>query len=91
MLQALRALLDGLDSQRRDLVVGRITLQCTWVELGKRLGIHPRMAQRRCDATLAELRQRAAAWESEAPGLRTAPEQLPEPGPAAPPSGSASR
>lgn len=91
MRQALRAWMDGLSSQRRDLVLGRITLQCTWVELGERLGIHPRMAQRRCDATLAELRQMAAAWENQAPALRTAPVPIPAPGPAGPPPGSAGR
>ncbi|MFM7268068.1 MAG: sigma-70 family RNA polymerase sigma factor [Cyanobium sp.] len=91
MRQALRAWMGGLNSQRRDLLLGRITLECTWVELGERLGIHPRMAQRRCDATLAELRQLAAAWETQAPALRTAAEPLPEPAPAVPPPGSAGR
>ncbi len=91
MRQALRAWMEGLSSQRRDLVLGRITLQCTWVELGERLGIHPRMAQRRCDATLAELRQMAAAWENQAPALRTAPAPIPAPAPAEPPPGSAGR
>lgn len=60
----LKARLNELDPMRRELLEGRLNLDCTWVELGQRLGIHPRMAQRRCDATLAELRREAAAWQA---------------------------
>lgn len=59
----LEAQMAGLDSQRRDLVQDRLLLNCTWVELGRRHNIHPRMAQRRCEATLEELRRAAAAWQ----------------------------
>jgi hypothetical protein len=34
------------------------------VELGRQLGIHPRMAQRRCDATMHELRLAAERWQA---------------------------
>jgi RNA polymerase sigma-B factor len=58
----LRQRLAALDPQRRALLEGRLRLGCTWVELGHRLGIHPRMAQRRCDATLADLQEAARRW-----------------------------
>ena len=58
----LRQRLATLDPQRRALLEGRLRLGCTWVELGHRLGIHPRMAQRRCDATLAQLQEEARRW-----------------------------
>lgn len=57
--------LAALEPTRRELVEGRLNQNCTWVELGQRLGIHPRMAQRRCDATLAELRAAATLWRQE--------------------------
>jgi len=59
----LRGQLASLDPLRRELVEGRLNQGCTWVELGQRLGIHPRIAQRRCDAALAELRKAAATWQ----------------------------
>jgi hypothetical protein len=59
------------------------------VELGQRLGIHPRMAQRRCDATLACLRRAAIAWQ--ASGCLSPGSAAPGPGPAVPPGGSAGR
>jgi RNA polymerase sigma-B factor len=58
----LRAQLATLDPPIRDLLVGRLQLGCTWVELGQRLGWHPRMAQRRFDAALAGLRDAAQQW-----------------------------
>jgi RNA polymerase sigma-B factor len=58
----LRQRLAALDPQRRALLEGRLRLGGSWVELGRQLGIHPRMAQRRCDAALAELQQAARAW-----------------------------
>lgn len=50
-----------LDPPMRLLLTGRLLMGCTWVELGGQLGMHPRMAQRRCLATLARLQ--AAAQE----------------------------
>ena len=58
----------ALDPMRRQLVEGRLRLGCTWVELGRQLGIHPRMAQRRCDATMHELRQAAERWQASRDG-----------------------
>lgn len=58
----LRSQLVALDPPIRDLLVGRLQLGCTWVELGQRLGWHPRMAQRRFDAALAGLRDGAKQW-----------------------------
>jgi len=54
----------ALDPMRRELVDGRLRLGCTWVELGRQLGIHPRMAQRRCDATVHELQLSAERWRA---------------------------
>ena len=54
----------ALDPTRRQLVEGRLRLGCTWVELGQQLGIHPRMAQRRCDATVHELRLATERWRA---------------------------
>jgi RNA polymerase sigma-B factor len=66
--------LEGLDPQRRALLVGRLQQGCTWVELGRRLGIAPRMAQRHCDATLQQLQQEARHWgEAQASGQRPLP------------------
>jgi RNA polymerase sigma-B factor len=61
----LKQQLASLDPGRRQLLDGRLRLGCTWVELGRQLGIHPRMAQRRCDAALAELQQAAARWQAD--------------------------
>ena len=58
----LRSQLAALDPAIRELLVGRLQLGCTWVELGQRLGWHPRMAQRRFDAALAGLRDGAQQW-----------------------------
>ena len=58
----LRSQLAALDPAIRDLLVGRLQLGCTWVELGQQLGWHPRMAQRRFDAALAGLRDGAQRW-----------------------------
>jgi RNA polymerase sigma-B factor len=82
----LRGQLASLDPLRRELVEGRLNQGCTWVELGQRLGIHPRMAQRRCDAALAELRKAAAAWEVNR--LLSPAPAPPAPGPAPQPKGS---
>ncbi|MEB3260372.1 MAG: sigma-70 family RNA polymerase sigma factor [Cyanobacteriota bacterium] len=58
----LRRQLRDLDPLQRELVINRVLLDCTWVELGQRLGLHPRMAERRCNAALRQLRTRAEAW-----------------------------
>jgi len=58
----LRSQLAALDPAIRELLVGRLQLGCTWVELGQQLGWHPRMAQRRFDAALAGLRDGAQQW-----------------------------
>lgn len=58
----LRSQLAALDPPIRELLVGRLQLGCTWVELGQQLGWHPRMAQRRFDAALAGLRDGAQQW-----------------------------
>ncbi|KEF42728.1 MAG: hypothetical protein ER33_04095 [Cyanobium sp. CACIAM 14] len=60
--QWLRQQLEALDPQLRELLVGRIQVGCTWVELGRKLGMPPRQAQRRCDAALDRLRRAALAW-----------------------------
>jgi RNA polymerase sigma-B factor len=62
----------ALDPMRRQLVEGRLRLGCTWVELGRQLGIHPRMAQRRCDATVHELQLAAERWRAARDGAETA-------------------
>ena len=57
----LRQRMQGLDGASRTLLRGRFQLGCTWVELGRELGIPPRQAQRRCLALQDRLRQEAAA------------------------------
>lgn len=58
----LRRQLRAMDPLQRALVRGRVLLGCTWVELGRELGIHPRMAERRCNAALRQLRTEAETW-----------------------------
>ena len=58
----LRRQLRAMDAPQRDLVLGRVLLGCTWVELGRELGLHPRMAERRCNAALRQLRTQAETW-----------------------------
>ena len=74
----LRQQLDDLEPGLRVLVVGRIHTGCTWVELGRQLGIPARQAQRRCTAVLDRLQREGLAWNREprepdgvpVPGLR---------------------
>jgi RNA polymerase sigma-B factor len=67
----LRRQLRAMDPLQRDLVRGRVLLSCTWVELGRELGIHPRMAERRCNAALRQLRTEAETWgQGRAPALK---------------------
>lgn len=61
----LRHQLDGLAPELRDLLTGRLLQGCSWVELGRSLGISPRMAQRRHDAALVRLQEAAHEWGRE--------------------------
>ncbi|MEB3334654.1 MAG: sigma-70 family RNA polymerase sigma factor [Cyanobacteriota bacterium] len=58
----LRRQLNAMEPLQRDLLLGRVLLGCTWVELGRQLGLHPRMAERRCNAALRQLREAADRW-----------------------------
>ena len=83
--------LAALDPRERELLVGRLDGGCTWVELGRQLGIPARQAQRRHDAALDRLRRAAHAWRQE---LLSPPPQAataPAPSPAGPPAGSGAR
>jgi RNA polymerase sigma-B factor len=57
--------LAALTPQLRALLLGRQLAGSTWVELGRELGIHPRMAQRRHDASLAQLQEAARRWRTQ--------------------------
>jgi RNA polymerase sigma-B factor len=61
----LRRQLAALDPRERELLVGRLQVGCTWVELGRQVGMAPRQAQRRCDAVLDRLRRDALAWREQ--------------------------
>lgn len=63
----LRQQLDALAPELRDLLTGRLLQGCSWVELGRSLGISPRMAQRRHDAALVRLQEAARDWSREQP------------------------
>lgn len=90
--QWLRQQLAELDPRERQLLVGRIDVGCTWVELGRQLGMPARQAQRRCDAVLDRLRRAALAWRQQALSPPQAPEATaPDPWPAGPPAGSGAR
>ena len=66
----LRRQLSAMEPLQRELVLGRVLLGCTWVELGRQLGLHPRMAERRCSAVLRQLRTDAERWgQGMAPAL----------------------
>ncbi|MEB3316530.1 MAG: sigma-70 family RNA polymerase sigma factor [Cyanobacteriota bacterium] len=54
--------LSALDPSLRELLLGRVLQGCTWVELGRERGLHPRMAERRCNAALRQLRMEAESW-----------------------------
>jgi RNA polymerase sigma-B factor len=89
--QWLRQQLADLDPRDRELLVGRIDVGCTWVELGRQLGMPARQAQRRCDAVLDRLRRAALAWRQQALSPPRAPATAPGPWPAGPPAASAAR
>ena len=61
-LQWLRSQLQGLAPGERELLLGRLHLGCSWVELGRRLGLAPRQAQRRCCGLLRRLQAAAERW-----------------------------
>ena len=63
-LRWLQQRLRNLDPVQRELIEGRVMVGCTWVELGHRLGMAPRQAQRRCTAALAQLSREAERWRS---------------------------
>jgi RNA polymerase sigma-B factor len=58
----LRLQLDALPQELRELLTGRLLQGCSWVELGRSLGLSPRMAQRRHAAALARLQEAARDW-----------------------------
>jgi RNA polymerase sigma-B factor len=58
----LRQQLDALPPELRELLTGRLLQGCSWVELGRNLGLSPRMAQRRHAAALARLQEAARDW-----------------------------
>ncbi len=72
----LRGQLHDLDPLQRDLVLARVLVGCSWVELGRKHGLHPRMAERRCSAALKQLR---ASAQSCCPGKSTGPGGSPHP------------
>jgi RNA polymerase sigma-B factor len=89
--QWLRQQLAELDPRERELLVGRIDVGCTWVELGRQLGMPARQAQRRCDAALDRLRRAALAWRQQALSPAQATATAPAPSPAGPPAASGAR
>jgi RNA polymerase sigma-B factor len=58
----LRHQLNHLDPLQRELLLGRLVVGCTWVELGRQHGLHPRMAERRCNGALRHLQALAEGW-----------------------------
>jgi RNA polymerase sigma-B factor len=89
--QWLRQQLADLDPRERELLLGRIAVGCTWVELGRQLGIPARQAQRRCDAALDRLRRAALAWREQALSPPQVAANAPGPWPAGPPAASGAR
>lgn len=89
--QWLQQQLAALDPRERELLVGRLDGGCTWVELGRQLGIPARQAQRRHDAALDRLRRAALAWRQETLSPSAATTTPPMPSPAGPPAGSGAR
>lgn len=58
----LQGALDQLGPQKRQLLLERFQLNCSWVELGQRHGISARQAQRQVQASLERLCRQAADW-----------------------------
>lgn len=69
----IRRRLEALPPLERQLVLGRVDQNRSWVELGQELGLAPRQAQRRCLAVLTRLRQDADAWRQSRGASGTAP------------------
>ena len=57
-----------LDPTHRELLEGRVLGNASWRELGDRLGLKARAAQKRCEALLAQLRQEIGVELSELVG-----------------------
>ena len=89
--QWLRQQLADLDPRERELLVGRIAVGCTWVELGRQLGIPARQAERRCKAALDRLRLAALAWREQDLSPPLASDRAPDPWRAGPPATSGGR
>lgn len=58
----LRQQLATLPELDQALILGHLTTNATWVELGRDLGLHPRQAQRRYQAGLSRLQAAARQW-----------------------------
>ena len=89
-----------LDPSHRELLEGRVLGRASWRELGDRLGLKARAAQKRCEALLAQLRLEIGAELSElfgptalleGNGLQVSPATGPGPSPALRRSGSEAR
>ncbi|MCX5968604.1 MAG: sigma-70 family RNA polymerase sigma factor [Cyanobacteria bacterium] len=63
----LRQQLAALPQLEQALICGHLNTGATWVDLGAELGLHPRQAQRRYQAAVNELCQRAASHWPDAP------------------------
>ncbi len=61
----LQGQLAEMDVLPRQLLIARLALGCTWVELGRQHGLHPRMAERRCSAALRQLQASGEVWLQE--------------------------
>ena len=61
----LRLQLTQLEPLQRELVLARVVVGCSWVELGRQHGLHPRMAERRCNAALRHLKALAEGWRDQ--------------------------
>lgn len=51
-----------LEPLQRRLVLGHLYTNCTWVELGREVGLHPRQAQRLTVGALRRLREEGQRW-----------------------------
>lgn len=52
----------ALSPLERELVLGHIDGSCSWAELGRELGLHPRQAQRRTVTLLSRLQAEGQRW-----------------------------
>ncbi|MFO0032234.1 MAG: sigma-70 family RNA polymerase sigma factor [Cyanobacteriota bacterium] len=58
----LQGQLAQMDALQRQLLIARLVMGCTWVEVGRQHGLHPRMAERRCSAALRQLQASGEVW-----------------------------